>query len=128
MLDCNLNVVPCQIQPLGTDANGKRHFEDWEYASAVGMLMYLAGNAYPEIQYAVHQCACFTHAPRHSHAIAVKEIAHYLKGVLDKEEGLCYKVNDQCNLICIVILIMLVSGLMKMTKILSVSDLGQGML
>ena len=97
MVDCNPSPTPCTVQPLGTDANGKRFSETWEYASAVGMLMYLAGNAYPEIQYAVHQCARFTHAPRQSHAVAVKRIAHYLKGVLDQEGGLCYKVSSDLN-------------------------------
>ena len=72
MTDCNPKDSPCNVQPLGTDKNGKRHFEPWDYASAVGMLMYLSGNAYPEIQFAVHQCARFSHAPRHSHAMAVK--------------------------------------------------------
>ena len=85
MVNCNPKDSPCNIQPLGTDKNGKRHHESWDYASAVGMLMYLAGNAYPEIQFAVHQCARFCHAPHHSHAIAVKRIAHYSKGVLNKE-------------------------------------------
>ena len=60
--------------------------------------MYLAGNVYPEIQYAVHQCARFTHAPRHSHAVAVKRIAHYLKGVLDAEQGLQLNVSENFNL------------------------------
>ena len=68
MLNCNPSSTPSTAQPLGTDTNGKRHFENWDYASAVGMLMYLAGNAYPEIQFAVHQCARFCHAPCHSHA------------------------------------------------------------
>ena len=75
MSECKPIGTPSLVQPLRTNANGKRHYENWDYASAVGMLMYLAGNAYPEIQYSVHQCACFTHAPRHSHAEAVKRIA-----------------------------------------------------
>ena len=98
MLDCNPNVVPCQIQPLGTDAQGKAHFEEWDYASAVGMLMYLAGNAYPDIQNAVHQCAHFTHAPKYSHAKAVKQIARYLKGVLEAKQGLHYVITKDLHL------------------------------
>ena len=74
--------TPAATAPLHSDVDGPCHDEPWEYASAVGMLMYLAGNAYPEIQFAVHQCARFTHAPRKSHAIAVKRIARYLVGVL----------------------------------------------
>ena len=66
---------PCSTTPLATDKNGTFHSETWEYASAVGMLMYLAGNAHPEITFAVHQCAHFTHSPRQSHSEAVKRIA-----------------------------------------------------
>ena len=55
--------------------------------------MYLAGNAYPEIQFAVHQCARLSHAPRHSHAIAFNSIAHYLKGILQKQQGLFFKAT-----------------------------------
>ena len=73
---------------------GNVRLDSW---AAVGMLMYLAGNAHPEIQYAVHQCARFTHAPRQSHAVAVKSIAHYLQGVLNKEAGLCYKITEDLN-------------------------------
>ena len=57
-----------------TDSNRFHHPENWGYVSAVGMLMYLLGNAYQEIQFAVHQFARFTHAPRHSHSMAVKQI------------------------------------------------------
>ena len=98
MVECNVTGTPSLVQPLGTDANGLKHHKPWDYASAVGMLMYLAGNAYPEIQYAVHQCARFTHAPRHSHAEAVKRIARYLQGVLKEEQGLQFTLSDNFNL------------------------------
>ena len=39
-----------------------------------------------------------SHAPRHSHAVAVKRIAHYLKGVLDAEQGLQFNVSENFNL------------------------------
>ena len=60
MTNCNASGTPSLVQPLGTDANGIRHHEPWDCASAVGMLMCLAGNACPEIECAVHQCARFT--------------------------------------------------------------------
>ena len=102
MTECSSNAVPCSISPLGTNPKGKPHCEDWDYASAVGMLMYLAGNAYPEIQYAVHQCARFTHAPKTTHTTAVKTIACYLKGVLEQKQGLHYTItnNIQLDLFC----------------------------
>jgi hypothetical protein len=102
MMNCNAKKTPCSKTPLGTDANGPRHNEKWEYASAVGMLMYLAGNAHPEIQFAVHQCARFTHSPRQSHTQAVKRIAHYLKGILDNDQGLMFKRTDDLTLDCFV--------------------------
>ena len=43
------------------------------------MLMYLV-HTRPDIQFAVHQCAKFTHNPRKVHADAVKKILRYLKG------------------------------------------------
>ena len=73
MIDCNSKRTPAGINPLGTDADGEEVKESWNYASVIGMMMYLASNAYPEIQFAVHQCARFTHCPKQSHAQAVKK-------------------------------------------------------
>ena len=102
MTDCNAKATPCSKTPLATNKNGPRHNDKWEYASAVGQLMYLAGNAYPEIQFAVHQCARFTHCPRQSHSQAIKRIAHYLKGILDNKQGLTFTKTDYLDLNCYV--------------------------
>ena len=64
--------------------------------------MYLAANAYPEIQFAVHQCARFTHCPRHTHAQAIKRVCRYLKHVLDEEAGLTLKKEKGYQLDCYV--------------------------
>jgi hypothetical protein len=48
------------------------------------MLMFLASNSCPDIAYAVHQCARFTHCPKQSHGAAVKRILRYLKGTRTK--------------------------------------------
>jgi hypothetical protein len=66
------------------------------------MLMYLAGNAHPEIQFAVHQCARFTHSPRKIHSQAIKRIGHYLKGILNKNQGLLFKPTANTVLDCYV--------------------------
>ena len=58
--------------------------ETWSYASVVGMMMYLSTNSRPDIAYAVHQCARFTHCPRRSHELGLKRIARYSKGTMDK--------------------------------------------
>ena len=102
MEKCNAKDTPCSKTPLSSDADGPWHDEKWEYASAVGMLMYLASNAHPEIAYAVHNCARFTHAPRRSHSQAVKRVAHYLKGIVDNKEGLIFKITGDLTLDCYV--------------------------
>lgn len=84
MTDCKIIGTPANLEPLGSDKHGMPFNEDWNYASAVGQLLYLSSNSRPEIQFAVHQCARFTHNPKHSHAQAVKRIARYLKGTADK--------------------------------------------
>jgi hypothetical protein len=48
------------------------------------MMLYLAGSTWPDIAYAVHQCARFSHNPKRSHEIGVKHIARYLKGTQTK--------------------------------------------
>jgi hypothetical protein len=45
--DSNKNFIPASSTPLGTDSEGERWDDTaggWEYAAAVGMLMYLANN------------------------------------------------------------------------------------
>ena len=48
------------------------------------MLLYLVGSTRPDIAYAMHQCARFSHNPKHSHEVGVKHIARYLKVTRDK--------------------------------------------
>ena len=71
MDDSNPMATPALGTPLGTDAKGLPFDEEWDYASVVGMLLYLSSNSRPDIQFAVHQCARFTHCPKNSHAVAV---------------------------------------------------------
>ena len=40
-------------------------------------------NTRPDIAYAVHQVARFSHNPKNSHALAFKRILHYLKKTQD---------------------------------------------
>ena len=98
MTDCNAKGTPSGLQPLGTDSEGKPFDEEWEYARVVGMLMYLSSNTRPDIQFAVHQCARFTHVPRGSHAEAIKRICRYLQGTKDK--GIIMKPKENPTLDC----------------------------
>ena len=84
MESCKPVSTPAVTTPLGRDIDGKTFSESWDYASIVGMLMYLGQNTRPDIAFAVHQCARFTHSPRHSHAVGVKRIIRYLQGTKDK--------------------------------------------
>jgi len=52
------------------------------------------------IQYAVHQCARFTHIPRASYEQAVLRICYYLTGTKDK--GLVFKPSAELTLDCYV--------------------------
>ena len=84
MEDCNLKYTPVEKDPLWKDEDGPPCCKQWEYRSIVGMMLYLAGSTRPDIAYAVHQCARFSHNPKHSHEVRVKHIARYLKGTRDK--------------------------------------------
>lgn len=64
--DCNSNWTPAAQVALGTSANSSEKHEDcfkWNYATAVGMLQYLAMNTHPDISFAISQVSCFTHGP-----------------------------------------------------------------
>ena len=62
--------------------------------------MYLCENTRPDIQFAVHQCARFTHNPKASHSVALKRICKYLKGTRDK--GLVFNPSPDLKLDCYV--------------------------
>jgi len=98
MDDCNKKWTPASTTPLGTDPNGKRFDAKWEYATAIGMLLYLSANSRPDIQYAVHQCARFTHTPKMSHQQAILRICRYLKATEDK--GLSFRPTNELTLDC----------------------------
>ena len=86
--------------PLALDNKGKPFLEEYDYASVVGMLLYLV-NTQPDIQYAVHSCCCFVHCPRKSHADTIKQICRYL--VSTKDKGLTFSMDCQClQLYCFV--------------------------
>jgi hypothetical protein len=52
-----------RLSPLGSDKDGASSDENWSYPAAVGMLLYLSSRARPDIQFAVHQVAHFSHNP-----------------------------------------------------------------
>ena len=100
MEDCNSVGTPASTTPLNTDKEGDKFSETWDYATVIGMLMYLSTNSRPDIAYAVHQCARFTHSPRNSHAAGVKRILRYLQGT--KDQGMFLTPSNTLNVDCYV--------------------------
>ena len=86
--------------PLGTDVNGSEAKRDWpkSYASVIGMMLYLAPNTIPDISFAVHQCARFTHNTKILHETAVKRICRYLEGT--KDNGLVFNPSKKLVVDC----------------------------
>jgi hypothetical protein len=62
--------TPASEQPLGSNKEGLPFDEEWSYPAAVGMLLYISSNTRPDIQFAVHQVARFSHSHRKSHGQA----------------------------------------------------------
>lgn len=93
--------------PLGKCSDADPITGRFSYRSAIGMQMYLTGNTRPDCQFAVHQCARFSHAPKYPHEQAVKRIGRYLlqtatKGIRIKPSRLltldCYVDADFAGL------------------------------
>ena len=86
--------TPAEKAALGRDVGGQDASGSINYASVVGMLLYL-GHSRPDISFATHQCARYTHSPKQSHEDALVRIGRYLKGTLDK--GLILKPRRSPN-------------------------------
>jgi histone deacetylase 1/2 len=84
MKGCKPMWTPAAPECLGKDPEGAPMDEDWNYASVVGMLLYLSTNTRPDIAFAVSQVGRFTNDPKESHAKAVKRIVRYLAATKDK--------------------------------------------
>ena len=92
--DLSGNKTPARERPIGADLEGKIFKEDWDYASVMGMLMFLV-NTRPDIQFAVHQCAWSIHSTKNSHMLAVKRVIRYLNHTLEdgKDRGLTFELG-----------------------------------
>ena len=97
MEDSNPNWTPTTQVALGSDPEGKPFDQHpFNYASVVGMLLYLSNNTRPDITFAVSQVARFTASPKQSHATAIKSIVRYLVRTADK--GIIVKPDGTYNL------------------------------
>jgi hypothetical protein len=95
--DSNSKGTPADSSPLGpgTDIDPP-HDEEWSYATLIDCLNYLGNNTRPDIQYAVHACARYTHRPKTFHSKAIKRIVRYLVGTHDK--GIIFRPSTDITL------------------------------
>ncbi|CAJ1961247.1 unnamed protein product [Cylindrotheca closterium] len=92
--------TPAHVDPLAIDAEGDLPDGLYNYASVVGMLLYLSGHSRPDICFAVSQVARFIHGNRRSHEVAIERIGQYLKGTMDK--GLILTPREDFDIDCYV--------------------------
>jgi hypothetical protein len=81
---------------LNKDIDGQPFKEDWSYRSIVGKLNFLEKSTRPDLAYAVHQCARFSHDPKESHAQAIKQIGRYL--MANRDKGIILTPNPSMGL------------------------------
>jgi hypothetical protein len=67
------NSTPANTNALGKDLDGPPASGDINYASVIGMLLYL-NHSQPDILFTPHHCARYTFAPKQSHETALKQI------------------------------------------------------
>ena len=100
MENCKPKETPTNTdKALGPSLNSPPCQRDWNYASIIGMLLYLT-NSMPEITFAVSQCARFTHGTRSAHENAILRICRYLQN--NKDKGLILRPSETCNVDCYV--------------------------
>ena len=90
--------TPSTGVPLVKDEDGEPMDGDFNYASVVGMLLYLSGHSRPDIAYAVNCCARFMFSQRKRHEVAIKRIGRYLKATRDK--GLILNPSKELRVDC----------------------------
>ena len=100
--DCNGARTPAPKAPLPKDMDGTPFAGEYNYASVVGMLMYLTGHSRPDITFAVHQCARHTHRPTEKHRKYLKQIGRYLQKTKDKGLILKPAIRDELHIECFV--------------------------
>jgi hypothetical protein len=89
--------TPAEKAALGKDVDGPPVSGQVNYASVIGMLLYV-GHSCPDIAFATHQCAHYTFAPKQLHEDGLKRIGRYLKGTLTK--SLILHPSDDLKIDC----------------------------
>jgi hypothetical protein len=95
--DSNSKGTPADSSPLGPgNDSDPPHDKLWSYPTMIGRLNYLGNNTRPDLQYAVHACARYTHRPKAIHSRALKRIVRYLIGTQDK--GTVFRLTPDITL------------------------------
>jgi hypothetical protein len=89
--------MPANTAALGKDIDGEEASGSINYPSIIEMLFYLE-HSRPDISFAAHQCARYTHLPKLPHENALKKIGRYLKGTLD--QGLILNPSNTMKIDC----------------------------
>ncbi len=76
--------TPAKKAPLPWNVDGPLASGSINYASVIGMLLYLTGHSCLDCSFATNQCACYTFAPTKKHKNALVQMGRYLKGIIDK--------------------------------------------
>ena len=100
LIDANHKESPARSGTLPKNENGTKCNEDFNYASVVGMLLYLEGHTRPDISFAINQCARYTFNPKRTHEEALKHIGRYLKGT--RTQGITFTPTKDLKLDCFV--------------------------
>ena len=94
--ECSPRSTPAERKCLVKDKKGADRQETWNYRSVICMMLYLSPNSRPDIMFAVNQVARFSINPKHVHEIAVKRIARYLRGTINR--GMIIKPEREMRL------------------------------
>jgi hypothetical protein len=89
--------IPADVAVLCWDVGGKEARGSINYACVVGMLLHL-GHSWPDISFATHQCAQYTHSPKRTHENALKQFGRYLKGTI--KNGLILNPSSTFKIDC----------------------------
>ena len=98
--EANTKETPAKLGTLPKDSKGSPCNSEFNYASIVGMLLYLEGHTRPDIAFAVNQCSRYTFSPKRSHEEALKHIGRYLKGT--RNYGITFTPTNTLNIDCFV--------------------------
>ena len=101
-LDSNATGVktPAPTDPLPRDLDGDPFDNRFNYASVVGMCMYLCNNSRPDLAFAVNQCSRHSHRPTMKHAEYLKRVGRYLLATRDK--GMIFSPSNSLKMDCYV--------------------------